>query len=158
MLATDGRCRYNFHAMPPIYEHRHTVRQDEIDEQGRAGNLEFLKWMQEAAVAHSSAQGWPPERYRCTGAGWVVRRHTIEYLRPAHENDRVVVRTWVANFRKIRSLREYRILRPADDSVLAVAATDWTFVGLQYGTPRRVPQELIDSFAVVSAATAGTDS
>ncbi len=135
--------------MPAIYEHPHTVQPHEIDGMGHANNLHFLKWMQDAAVAHSSAQGWPPERYEQIGAGWVVRSHTIEYLRPAFSGDEVTVHTWVADFRKIRSLRRYRTVRFSDNTVLAVSATDWTFVGRRQGTPRRVPRELIEAFELV---------
>lgn len=135
--------------MPALYEHGHVVRADEIDEQGRASNLAYLRWLQDAAVAHSTAQGWSPERYRREQAGWVVRTHWIEYLQPAFAGDRIVVRTWVANFRKVLSLRRYEISRPADAALLVRAATDWAFVGLQQGVPRRIPAELIASFEVV---------
>jgi acyl-CoA thioester hydrolase len=85
--------------MPTIYEFFHTVTADEIDGLGHVNNLEYLKWMQAAAIDHSTAQGWPPERYVEAGAGWVVRTHTIEYLRPAFVGQEIVVRTWVANFK-----------------------------------------------------------
>lgn len=42
--------------MPVIFEYLHTVRDDEIDPQGHVNNLEYLKWMQTAALAHSAAQ------------------------------------------------------------------------------------------------------
>ena len=45
--------------MPAIYCHSHVVRDDEIDGLGHVNNLHYLKWMQDAAVAHSAAQGWP---------------------------------------------------------------------------------------------------
>ena len=43
---------------------------DEIDEHGHANNVRYVAWMQSAAVAHSSAQGWTPQRYRELGSGW----------------------------------------------------------------------------------------
>lgn len=135
--------------MPAIFLYPHTVSEAEIDEQGHVNNLAYLKWMQDAAVAHSTIQGWPPERYRETGAGWVARSHWIEYLRPAFCQDQVVVQTWVANFKKITSLRKYRILRPADRTVLAVAQTNWAYIGLKTRMPRRIPPELSGSFDAV---------
>lgn len=135
--------------MPTIYHYLHTVGEDEIDDQGHVNNLEYLKWMQAAAIEHSTAQGWPSARYLEIGAGWVVRSHSIEYLQPAFPGERIVVKTWVADFRKIRSLRQYKIVRPADDAVLAVAETDWAFVGLDPLVPRRIPQELVDSFQLL---------
>jgi acyl-CoA thioester hydrolase len=41
--------------------------------------------MQDIAIEHSAAAGWPMARYVELGAGWVVRSHFIEYLRPAFE-------------------------------------------------------------------------
>jgi len=135
--------------MPTIYRHPHLVREDEIDAQGHVNNLQYLEWMQTAAVAHSSAQGWPPERYLNSDAGWVVRSHHIEYRQPAFARERVVVVTWVSNFKRIRSLRKYKIIRPADDTVLAVASTDWVYVGFDRRMPRQIPEELIAAFQIV---------
>ena len=136
--------------MPAIYEHALTVSPEAIDGQGHVNNLEYLRWMQDAAVAHSALQGWPAERYREIGAGWVVRSHWIEYLQPAFAGDELTVFTWVANFRKIRSLRKYKIARSSDDAVLARAETDWAFIGLEHRVPRRVPAELVEALVIVS--------
>ena len=69
--------------MNVIFEWPHVVGPEEVDELGRANNEAYLRWMNSAAVAHSAALGWPMERYFQMGEGWVVRRHEIEYLRPA---------------------------------------------------------------------------
>ena len=102
--------------MPAIYEHRHIVAAEEIDQLGHANNVAYVEWMQAAALAHSAAQGWPADRYRRQGQGWVVRAHAVEYLQPAFAGDRIVVRTWVATMRKATSLRRYRIFREPDES------------------------------------------
>lgn len=135
--------------MPAIFEHPHVVLEAEIDVLGHANNLAYLAWMQAAAVAHSAAQGWPTERYQELGAGWVVRSHQIEYLRPAFAGDCLVVYTWVATFRKVTSLRRYRIVRQSDQRVLSTAATDWAFVNYTTGQPTRLPQGLADAFELV---------
>ena len=136
--------------MPSVYFHRLTVSSKDIDEQGHVNNLEYLRWMQDAAVAHSAAQGWNAQRYRAQGSGWVVRSHHIEYLQPAFAGDQIMVVTWVAGFRKVRSLRKYQIHRSHDQALLASAETDWAYIGLERRVPRRIPQELIDSFDVVT--------
>lgn len=138
--------------MPAVYRYTHTVQSDEIDGQGHVNNLEYVKWMQSAAIEHSAAQGWSSSRYREIGAGWVVRSHTIEYRQPAFDRDCIVVLTWVADFRKIRSLRKYKIVRQGDNVLLAVAATDWTFISMARRLPRRVPPELINAFELVPEA------
>jgi acyl-CoA thioester hydrolase len=135
--------------MPAVYEHHHAVLPGEIDEQGHVGNVHYVSWMQAAAVAHSSAQEWTPQRYREAGGGWVVRSHLIEYLQPAMKGDQVVVRTWVADFKKVTSLRKYLIVRPADGALLARAETNWAFIARDTGAPRRIPPELARCFEVV---------
>jgi acyl-CoA thioester hydrolase len=137
--------------MPAIFEYRLTVSEAAIDGQGHVNNLEYVRWMQEAAIAHSIAQGWTAARYRELGAGWVARSHWIEYLQPAFAGDPVVVYTWVADFRKIRSLRKYKMLRPTDQTVLATAETDWAFIAFEPRVPRRVPPEVANAFVVVPA-------
>ena len=141
--------------MPAIFSYEHTVRDDEIDAViGHVNNLAYLKWMQSAAMAHSAAQGWPTEAYEKLGAGWVVRSHQIEYLRPAFPGDEVVVRTWVADFKKVTSLRRYEIVRggAAEETVLARAATDWAFIHFATHQPKRIPPEVAGSFEIVSGA------
>ncbi len=129
-----------------IFVFEHDVRDDEIDALGHVNNLAYLKWMQSAAVAHSTACGWTTERYLETGAGWVVRSHKIEYLNAAVANDHMVVRTWIAGFKKVTSLRRYQIFRGADEMLLAEAETNWAFIGFEHRVPRRISQEVIDDF------------
>src|SRR3954465_5338046 len=83
-----------------------------IDANGHANNVEFVRWMQEAAVAHAEAAGGTAAAMAALGAAWVVRSHRIEYLRPAFAGDRLAVVTWVADFRRAFSLRKYEFVRP----------------------------------------------
>ncbi len=102
------------------------------DLNGHVNNVEYLRWMQDAAMQHSEASGCT-QATSATGATWVVRTHKIEYLKPAFAGDHVVVCTWVANFRRVQSLRKYKIFRPADKALLAEGETDWVFVDAQKG-------------------------
>jgi len=130
------------------FEYRHTVTEVDIDELGHAGNFHYVKWMQHAAIAHSTANGWSAQKYRERGAGWVVRSHKITYLKPAYAGDSIVIRTWVANMKPASSLRRYEILN-ADSELLARAETDWAFVNYSRQKPVRIPQEVADCFEVV---------
>ena len=136
--------------MPAVYEYSLVVGPDDIDELGHASNVAYVSWMQSAAIAHSTAQGWPPEAYVALGAGWVVRRHEIDYRRPAVVGDRLAVRTWVATMEKVSSQRQYEIRRCGADEQLAAAVTQWAFVDYATGKPRRIPAQLANSFEVVA--------
>ena len=137
--------------MPEIFHYLHAVRDDEIDALGHANNVAYLQWMQSAALAHSEAQGWPGERYRRIGRGWVVRSHQIRYLQPALAGDQVLVETWVATMKKVSSLRRYRVIRQADQTLLAEAETDWAFVDYASGRPVRIDREVAQAYHVVAA-------
>src|SRR3954470_6357794 len=117
------------------------VGPESIDANGHVNNVEFVRWMQDAAVRHADARGLTAAT-RDAGATWVVRSHRIDYLRPAVAGDRVKVATWVADFRRAFSLRRYRFTRIADGTVLAKGETDWVFVDVKAARPKSVPDDL----------------
>ncbi len=135
--------------MPAVFRWEHTVQDSEIDGQDHANNVAYVEWLQAAAVAHSAAQGWPGSRYKEVGYGWVVRRHTIEYLQPAHAGDAIVVRTWVSTMKRVTSTRQYEVIRPSDNALLAKAETLWAFIDYAARQPRRILPEVIGSFELV---------
>ena len=141
--------------MPAVFEFAHRVTEEEIDAVVKhVNNLVYLKWMQSAAVAHSTAQGWSAERYRDLGAGWVVRSHQIEYLQAAFAGEQIAVRTWVANMKKVTSLRRFQIIKKTleKETLLAVAATDWAFIQFATHAPKRIPSEVAGAFEIVEDA------
>src|SRR5262249_15288637 len=117
----------------------------DIDDLGHVGNLVYVRWVLDAAAAHSAALGWDLPAYRRAGGVFVVRRQEVDYLRPAFLGDRVRVETWVEALSRVTSLRRTRILRGADE--LARASTTWAFVSLE-GRPIRIPDPIAASFRV----------
>lgn len=135
--------------MPAIFEVHRAVKPEEIDGLGHVSNLHYLRWTQDAALAHSAEQGWPSSRYQAVGEGFVVRSHEIEYLRPAMPGEEVIIRTWVADFKRVSSLRRFEVLRASDGKLLARAATNWAYVTFATGYPKRIPDEVANAFTVV---------
>lgn len=133
--------------MKSYFEYPHVITPNEIDELNHAGNYHYIKWMQHAAIAHSTANGWSPQRYEELGAGWMVRSHNIIYLKPAFEGDSIVVKTWVSNMRPAISLRHYEIRNDAG-TILAKAETDWAFVNYEKQKPVRIPEEVANCFVL----------
>jgi acyl-CoA thioester hydrolase len=130
--------------MPAIYLHEHTVRPEEIDPLGHANNVVYIQWMQDAAIAHSSAQGWPMHRYREFGHAWVARRHAIEYLAPVSSGELLTIRTWIADMQRVTSLRRFEMFR--GETLIARAETNWAFIRLTDGRLTRVPPEVATAF------------
>jgi acyl-CoA thioester hydrolase len=132
-----------------LFEYRHVVRQDEIDQLGHVNNLNYLHWTQDAANAHSTALGWPTARYLELGAGWVVSTHEIQYQLPAFLGDEIIVQTWVVDMKKVASLRRFAILRAADRSRMATAATNFAFVDFRTGRLKFIPREVADAYPLI---------
>jgi len=134
--------------MSQIYRYELTVPEDALDMNGHVNNLEYLRWMQSAAILHSDSQGCTKVT-TAAGATWVIRTHRVEYLRPAFAGEQIIVLTWVSNFRRVQSLRKYRIIRAKDNAVLVEGETDWVFVDAKTGRLRSIPKNVIASFEVL---------
>ena len=87
------------------YRHLVEVRPEDIDELGHAGNLVYLRWVLEAALAHSTAVGLDQAAYLARREVWVVRSHEIQYVRPALVGERLAVDTRVASMSRIKRSR-----------------------------------------------------
>lgn len=133
----------------PVYTYKVVVSLSDIDENKHANNQCYLRWMNEAAIAHSEANGWTAQRLLELGQNWFARRHTIEYLAQATEGDQLEVKTWIYDWKTVRSLRKYRFTRLSDGVIVAEAETLWAFVNLETGRPVRIPQIVADSFIIV---------
>jgi acyl-CoA thioester hydrolase len=135
---------------PGVFAHTFTIPAASMDGNGHVNNLEYLRWMQEIAMAHSDAQGWDLARYGEAGSSWVVRSHAIEYLRPAFAGEAITVLTWIEGFEQQESLRHYLFWRERDRKLLAKARTLWVYVDAATGRATTIPAEFKASFDVVS--------
>jgi acyl-CoA thioester hydrolase len=98
--------------------------------------------MQEAAFDASADAGYDLARYHTLGTYWLVRDTEIEFRRPLCYQDRVQVKTWVADFRRVRSRRAYEFRPAGQDKVVAQAETDWAFVQRGSDRPAAIPAEM----------------
>ena len=87
-----------------IYQQTIIVSPEVIDGNGHVNNTIYLHWMQDIVIAHSSANGWSPERYQEIKAGWFARSHYLEYLRPTFASDQLMIRTWSLALQKHEAL------------------------------------------------------
>ena len=134
--------------MNPVYQFDIKVTDGVVDQNGHVNNVAYIQWLQDAAIRHAQASGCMAAT-TAAGASWVVRTHFIEYLAPAFAGETLTVMTWVVNFQKVRSLRKYKIIRAADETVIARAETDWVFVNAKTGRPLKIPDEVKNTLPVI---------
>ena len=140
----DGR---DADAAKEPYELVIAVTPDDIDEMKHVSNIVFLRWVQDAAIAH-----W---RYAATEAEqaallWIVVRHEIDYKRPAVEGDIVIARTWIGGSERLRFDRHTEILRARDRKMLAKVVTQWVPIDPKTHRPTNVSDEIRERFSVQS--------
>ena len=123
-----------------------SVADEDIDLLGHASNIAFVRWIQDAAMAHSSAVGLGFEAYRRIGGVFVVVRHEIDYVRPALRGEALEARTWISSVMAAKCHRATELLRKSDAQVLARSNTTWGFIEMASGRPRRIPDEVRTAF------------
>lgn len=133
--------------MPPIiHERTFRIRHYECDAYGHVNNANYVRYMQEAAFGASAAAGYDLHRYHEMNRLWLIRETDIEYLRPLKYGDSVRVKTWVDDFRRVRSRRMYELYSVKDNELVARANTDWVFIDTKTNRPVTIPDEMIRAF------------
>ena len=130
------------------YEVPIEVRPDDIDELGHVNNVVYLRWIQDAAVAHWRARAPAEEQAEIF---WVVSRHEIDYLRPAFLDTEVVARTWVGTARRLEFDRHTELIRGSDGKVLVRARTVWVPVDAETLRPTEVSDRIRAQFSADGA-------
>ncbi len=132
--------------MPFTHTREFRVRHYECDAFGQLNNANYLRYMQEAAFDASAAAGYDHQRYEELGSYWLVRETDIEYLKPAQYGDTIKVKTWVIDFRRVRSRRAYELTRKGSEEIIARAVTDWVYLESDSGRPATIPDEIITAY------------
>ena len=128
----------------PPYELALEVRPEDIDQLNHVNNVVYLRWVQEAAVAHWRAAASPEAQAELF---WVVVRHEIDYKRPALLGDAIIARTWVGPATQLSFERNTEILRGRDRALLARARTLWCPMAMATGRPTTVSDDVRAAFS-----------
>jgi acyl-CoA thioester hydrolase len=133
--------------LPVIYlERPFRVRHYECDAYGHVNHAHYLRYMQETAFDASAAVGYDVARYEAIGRQWLVRETDITYLRPLVYGDTVIVKTWVADFRRVRSRRDYALRLAGSGQPVATASTEWVLLDSATLRPVTIPPEMVAAF------------
>ena len=129
---------------PEVFELPITVQASDIDQLGHVNNVTYLRWVQDAAVAHWQAAAPAADQTRLI---WVVVRHEIDYRRPAFLEDQIIARTWVGTASGRRFERHTELLRASDRRLLVRARTVWCPLDRETGRMTGVSPEVHSRFS-----------
>lgn len=138
--------------MANIFRRTLTVGPEHIDELGHVNNVVWLRLIVDLSVAHSLAEGMDGPALQALGGTWLVRRHEIDYLRPALPGQRIQEETWISEARGAQCVRCCRFVlhEPGGHQApveLVRSATQWVWVDLERHRPRRIPEVWMERFA-----------
>ena len=128
-----------------VFELAVAIEPADIDQLGHVNNVTYLRWVQEAAVAHWKSAAPAVDQAKLF---WVVVRHEIDYKRAAFPGDEIVVRTWVGTSTRITFERHTEVVRGGDRTLLAKARTMWCPIDARTGKPTSVSPEVRAHFSV----------
>ncbi len=106
-------------------------------------NVEYVRWLDRVAELHCDSLGFPRKRMLEDDIMWFVSRHEIDYIKEVWAEDDLLLATWIRDIRRVKSWREYVVIRPSDDSIVCRAATLWVLVDLKTRRPCRHPSDMM---------------
>ncbi len=136
----------------------HTAGTDEEDENGHVSNVSYVRWIQDAARAHSDFLGFDREAYQGLGGTFIVKRHEVDYRQGCRAGDEVVVTTSVEDIRPASAIRRTRVIRLSDSREILRARTEWVYVTIATHRPTRIPKSVLEAFALIGKLSRGPRS
>jgi acyl-CoA thioester hydrolase len=127
-----------------IYVHPITIIESDIDGQGHVNNIIYLKWVQEAAIAHWTSVA---DINMQESNFWVVSRHEIDYLKSAYLNSKLVAKTWVTEPQGAKSERYVAITDAETETVYANIKTTFYLLDAKSKRPKRIDAEIVNVFS-----------
>ena len=127
----------------PVFDLELLAQPEHIDELGHVNNAVWVQWIQQVAVAHweSIAADAHKNAYY-----WVVVRHEVDYLRAAHEGERITARTFVGEAPRGAKFDRFVEFIGSDGKICVRSRTHWAIIDKASGRPVRVPAEVIAPF------------
>ncbi len=132
--------------MTRVFTWQFEVRGYELDSFGHVNNAVYNNYMEEAASRASADAGFSRAWYFENHRAWVIRRLTVQYLASLTYGDRVEMKTWVSDFHRTYSHREYELRRLADGQPVLRGRARWAYVDLDTIRPTRLPVEFEAAF------------
>ena len=123
------------------------IRQYELNSHGELPNSTLQRLFQETATQASADAGFGVAWYAAHKSVWVIYQMTLEHLRPIHYGDELAITTWVSDFQRVRSHREYLARNAAKNEIVARGRAYWAHLNRETLLPARIPADIIELLA-----------
>lgn len=123
------------------------VRSYELGHDGSMLHGSIMNWLEEGAVQASNRAGYPEAWFEENGYLWLIRKWMVCYLQPICLDDQLTLQTWISDFRRVQSHREYVLSR--GDEVVVRARANWVFIHRETLRPARLLTEFEDNYGPI---------
>ncbi|AZJ35832.1 thioesterase family protein [Tenacibaculum singaporense] len=120
-----------------LFEQKHIVTSEEIDEYNHVNNVVYVQWMQNISDAHWKELS---KNVKNIDYVWFVIRHEVDYKNQAVLGDEVTLRTWVGKTEGIRSIRHFEMYR--GETLLVKSQTTFCLLDANTKKPKRITKEV----------------
>ncbi|WP_299323214.1 thioesterase family protein [Parasphingopyxis sp.] len=125
----------------PRHDHPIAVESDDIDFMGHVNNANYLKWVQEAVLAHWQKIA-PPQAV--AAHLWVALKHEITYRKPAFLDDTVIASVVVEKVQGASAFYDTVIKR--GEEVLAEVKSRWCCIDADTQRPKYIARDIAALF------------
>jgi acyl-CoA thioesterase FadM len=133
--------------MTKVFTWQFKVRSFEINQSGVVSPGTLQNYLEETAIRASDSVGYDRQWYDDHHCSWIIRRMTVKYGVAPRRDEIIEAHSWVSDMRRIRSNREYQLVRQGDGQEILRGRADWVFVDTETRRPRRVLPEFVRDFA-----------
>ncbi|RMF53536.1 MAG: hypothetical protein D6749_02075 [Chloroflexota bacterium] len=131
--------------VPKVYAWQFAVRTYEIGADERVRLPVYLNYLEESATQASAWCGYSYAWYRAHKRAWFARKTYLRHFAEAQIGDQLIMQTWVSDYRRVQSHREYD-LRRADGTPILRGRTNWVYVDTESLRPVRLPEQFYEAF------------
>ena len=111
--------------MSGIYEKPYQLKSSDVNRWQRLRTSVMMRWLQEAAIAHTEELGMGREKTLDKGILWIISLQRTEILRTPVYDEKIVVRSWPGKTMHVFFPRYYELVSEDGSEVMVRASALW---------------------------------
>lgn len=115
--------------MAEITSYKYRIEPQDVDFTLRASAASIISYMLNVAGTDADSKGFGVASLQGNKCTWVLSRLGIEIYRQAEQYSNIVIDTWVNEFNRLSSTRNFRMRQ--DDEVLAAGVSQWCVLNME---------------------------
>lgn len=115
--------------MAEITSYKYRIEPQDVDFTLRASAASIISYMLNVAGTDADSKGFGVASLQGNKCTWVLSRLGVEIYRQAEQYSNIVIDTWVNEFNRLSSTRNFRMRQ--DDEVLAAGVSQWCVLNME---------------------------